>query len=138
MRSGNASVMTASGPRISGRAHTVLNTLINSRVDRSLLNIFPTCKAQCICVKCSGSNIIVRHGISTPSEPTDLFFFERFRRDWTTRPKFSIPEPKNLDLATRNAKDLKEVALKFRCLMCPLNTSRLFILNGVRDHLRAK
>ena len=68
----------------------------------------------------------------------DYFFFERYRKDWLSKPKFSIPEPKNLPPALNFQNLNYNVAGKFRCLVCLTNTNRLFIFKGVEDHLRAK
>lgn len=82
----------------------------------------------------------IRHGINNPSEPTDLFFFERYKKDWTTKPKYLIPEPDAemlRKISNMNKAATKAATGKYRCLECP-KISRLFVFNGVRDHLRAK
>ena len=70
------------------------------------------------------------HGISVPSEPIDLFFFERYKLALTIKPKFC-------DSIQLENKDLSSM---FRCLLCTKGkqSQRPFKLAGVKEHLKAK
>jgi hypothetical protein len=67
------------------------------------------------------------HGIDDPKEGSDLFYNPRIQR--------SLPREVIYGQKTLSSNNDGE---KYRCLKCPSTSSRTFIFNGVRDHLRAK
>ncbi|KDR73920.1 hypothetical protein GALMADRAFT_250610 [Galerina marginata CBS 339.88] len=82
------------------------------------------------------------HQISAPTEPTDLFFYEKSHLSFVKMPVFPTPEPVNSAALLASAKAISR-SIVFRCLHCASDPSsdvreRLFNPQGIFSHVVAK
>ncbi|KDR69735.1 hypothetical protein GALMADRAFT_255521 [Galerina marginata CBS 339.88] len=79
------------------------------------------------------------HQILAPTEPADLFFYERFRISFTKKIVFPTPGPVKSAASSKNISP----SMIFRCLHCASHQSsnvrnRLFNSQGIVSHIEAK